>query len=215
VTVDREGMTTRAPRRTQAERRAGTRAKLLDAALECLQERGYGGTTLAEVANRAALTNGAIWRHFPTKAALMAEVALRCEEQLASRATPVDPGLPDAARLAEAVAHLWSRANEPAFQALIELVRAGRADPELKAALQASDQRAADLFYDSLATSLGSEAAAAPHFRRNAKVLGLALYGTALTAHLRTPMAERRLLADMQSHAAKLFLTADQALACG
>src|SRR5437016_2892210 len=36
------------PRRTQAERRAATRAQLLDATIVCLHERGYAGTTTTE-----------------------------------------------------------------------------------------------------------------------------------------------------------------------
>jgi AcrR family transcriptional regulator len=208
-------MTTRAPRRTQAERSATTRAQLLDAALECLIERGYGGTTLAEVAGRAGLTNGALWRHFRTKAALMADAALLCEQRLAARPLPFDSSMSPDRRLADAITHLWSKAQDPGFQALIELIRAGRTDPELHAALQTTDQRAAELFYESLAASLGPDAAAAPRFRRNAKVVGLALYGTALTGQLRSAIGERRLLADMQSLAAELFLTGAEAAACG
>jgi AcrR family transcriptional regulator len=202
-------------RRTQAERSATTRARLLEAALECLIKRGYGGTTLAEVASRAGLTNGALWRHYRTKAALMADAALLAEQRLAARPPAFDASASPDQRLAHAITHLWSKAQDPGFQALIELVRAGRTDPDLHAALQATDQRAADLFYANLAESLGPETAAAPSFRRNAKVLGLALYGTALTGQLRTPLGERRLLADMQSLAAELFLTDVGATACG
>ena len=199
-------MTPAAPRRTQAERRAATRAKLLEAAVACLIERGYAGTTLAEVATRAGLTNGALWRHFRSKAALMADAALFCEARLGFRPERLPASLSSQERLSQTVKHLWSRANEPDFQALIELVRAGRTDPELRAALQATDERAATLFYDSLAAGLGPELAEHPDFRRNAKVLGLALYGTALTAQLREPIGQRRLLEDIQSIAAELFL---------
>ena len=36
-------------RRTQEERSADTRARLLDATIDCLYERGYTGTTTTEV----------------------------------------------------------------------------------------------------------------------------------------------------------------------
>ena len=65
-----------------------TRGQLLEAALECLIERGYAGTTLAEVTARAGLSNGALWKHFPTKAQLMGDVGLLCS----SRLVPLDPG---------------------------------------------------------------------------------------------------------------------------
>ena len=201
-------MTEAAPRRTQAERRASTRAKLLESAVDCLIERGYAGTTLAEVAARAGLTNGALWRHFRSKAALMSDAALFCEARLAFRPERLPASLTTEQRLAQTIKHLWSRANEPDFQALIELVRAGRTDPELRDALQATDERAANLFYDSIAAGLGPEIADQPGFRRNAKVLGLALYGTALTGQLRSPIGQRRLLEDIQGLAAELFLPA-------
>src|SRR5205085_9670279 len=58
-------------RRTQAERRAETRGRLLDATLECLAELGYAGTTTTEVVRRAGLSRGAQVHDFPTKAELV------------------------------------------------------------------------------------------------------------------------------------------------
>ena len=81
--------------------------------------------------------------------------------------------------------------------------------------MQASDAKAAQLFRDNLAAALGPQLAEQPHFRRNVKILGLALYGTALTAPLRTPLARKRLLEDMQDLAAELFAPAEEVSACG
>jgi len=58
-------------RRTQAERTASTRARLLDATLECLCDLGYARTTTPEIARRAGLSRGAQLHHFPTKAELV------------------------------------------------------------------------------------------------------------------------------------------------
>src|SRR5260370_41308098 len=60
-----------AQRRTQAERTAATRAALLEATLECLVSRGFGGTTTTEVAHRAGVSPGALLHHFPAKADLL------------------------------------------------------------------------------------------------------------------------------------------------
>ena len=62
-------------RRTQAERSATTQGKLLVAALECLVEHGYGGTTTTLVAERAGVSRGAQLHHYPTRAALVAASA--------------------------------------------------------------------------------------------------------------------------------------------
>ena len=49
-------------RRTQAERRETTRTKLLDAAVECLTERGYAATSVVDVQQRAGVSRGAAER---------------------------------------------------------------------------------------------------------------------------------------------------------
>jgi AcrR family transcriptional regulator len=52
---------------------AETRAKLLDAAAEVFAEQGYDGARVSEIARRAGLSTGAIYAHYPDKAALLAE----------------------------------------------------------------------------------------------------------------------------------------------
>ena len=58
-------------RRTQGERSAETRARLLDATVESLIEAGYAHTTTTAVCARAGLSRGAQLHHFPTKSELV------------------------------------------------------------------------------------------------------------------------------------------------
>ena len=60
---------------TQEERRAGTRAALVEAALGCLVDLGVAGTTTAAVCARAGVSSGALFNHFPSKAALLGAAA--------------------------------------------------------------------------------------------------------------------------------------------
>jgi AcrR family transcriptional regulator len=194
------------PRRTQAERRAASRSRLLDAALDCLAERGYAGTTFPEVLRRAGLSNGALWRHFRSKAELMVAASLHSEEQLINH--PVPAGLDHLSpqqRLDSAVAELWTWIHQPAFQAMLELLRASRSDPELARQMTLSDERSAELFFAAVAARVGPQLAGRSDFQRNARLLGLALYGVGLTTGLRQAAAERRLLAEMQQLARALF----------
>ena len=46
------------PRRTQAERTAETRSKLIEATVECLIDHGYSGTTTLAVCRRAGVSHG-------------------------------------------------------------------------------------------------------------------------------------------------------------
>src|SRR5882724_13080442 len=56
-----------AVRRTQAERSAAMRMRLLDATIECLVTYGYAGTTTHRVAELAGVTRGAQIHHFRAK----------------------------------------------------------------------------------------------------------------------------------------------------
>lgn len=50
-------------RRTQAERSAQTQARLIDATIRCLIERGYSGTTTTAVCERAEVSHGSLLHH--------------------------------------------------------------------------------------------------------------------------------------------------------
>jgi AcrR family transcriptional regulator len=63
-----------AARRTQEERREGTIRKLLDAGTETLIAAGYADASVQKICERAGLTQGALFRYFPTREALMVAV---------------------------------------------------------------------------------------------------------------------------------------------
>lgn len=52
------------------ERSAKTRQRIVDAAVELFAERGYGGTALKDIAERAQITGGTFYYHFDSKEAL-------------------------------------------------------------------------------------------------------------------------------------------------
>lgn len=54
-------------RRTQEQRSAETRKRLLDATIDLLIERGYARLTTADIAKRAGVSSGARVHHFRTK----------------------------------------------------------------------------------------------------------------------------------------------------
>lgn len=55
-------------------RLTASRERIIDAALGILAEHGYAGCSVAAVAARAEVATGSVYRHFPTKADLFAEV---------------------------------------------------------------------------------------------------------------------------------------------
>lgn len=64
MTTNVDAAPTRAP---QQDRSRATRQRLLEAAIECLAELGWAGSTVAVVAERAGVTRGALQHHFPTR----------------------------------------------------------------------------------------------------------------------------------------------------
>jgi AcrR family transcriptional regulator len=158
-------------RRTQAERTAATRARLLDATLECLCDLGYARTTTPEIARRAGLSRGAQLHHFPTKAELVASAVAHLLERRHREFRAAFARVPAGAdRYAAAIDILWSMVSGPSFHAWLELAVAARADPELQAAVRDLTERLSALVADTFRDIFGPGRpddpffAVAPHF---------------------------------------------------
>jgi AcrR family transcriptional regulator len=119
--------------RTQQERSAAMRRRLLDATIDCLVRYGYAGTTTTRVTELAGVTRGAQVHHFPTRADLVA-AAVR---HLADRRTELAFERIDAVRAAAdpldaALDLMWEVHQGPVLHATIEMWVAARTDPELR-----------------------------------------------------------------------------------
>jgi len=122
---------------TQQERRATTRSALLDAAVESLLEHGVAGFTTSEVVRRADLSNGALFRYFPTKADLLAATVehvfarLRVDyEQAFESLTSDDRTVPNL------VTMLWGAMSDPELGAAFEVYTSARTDAWMQAAIE-------------------------------------------------------------------------------
>jgi AcrR family transcriptional regulator len=122
----------RAVRRTQEQRSAETRGRLLDATIDCLVKYGYNGTTTPRVAEMAGVTRGAQVHHFGSKN----DLVIAALQHLASkRAAAVVATVGDLTSTEDPVgkllALLWDVHEGPLFIAAVELWVAGRTDPAL------------------------------------------------------------------------------------
>lgn len=127
-------------RRTQGERSATMRQKLLDATLACLAEKGYAATSTNEVVRRAGVSRGALNHHFASKADLVADAAatlianrLRATRE-AMRAAGTDISLEQKLRLTWDAYERWFAAN-------IEFMVAARTDEALRASFATAIER--------------------------------------------------------------------------
>lgn len=114
---------------------------LLDAAVGCLVELGFAGTTTTEVTRRAGVSLGAMLHHFPTKADLLAaavgHVMQRRQDEFRKAMTNVGR---DTDRLDAAIDLMWEAFNGSTFHAWLELWVAARTDPELAEAVRAMEE---------------------------------------------------------------------------
>jgi AcrR family transcriptional regulator len=121
-------------RRTQAERRAETRARLLDATIDCLISDGYAGTTIRHVTERAGVSQGAQSHHFPRRVDLVASAFERLADQRIDRyAGRVRTLSGDReVRLRALLDLLWEDFSSPLFTVAAKLWVAAADDPELR-----------------------------------------------------------------------------------
>jgi AcrR family transcriptional regulator len=126
-------MTGPRPRRTQEERSAQTRARLIQAALDELMEQGYAGLTTAAIADRAEVSRGALTHHFGSKEDLVVQAV----EHMLQEATAEIRALADAVagrRLAldAFLDRLWEMFRGRLLLVTLEHVTAARHSPTLK-----------------------------------------------------------------------------------
>lgn len=130
-----------APRRTQAERRASTQARLLEATVECLAELGYAGTTTIEVARRAGLSRGAQLHHFGTKAELVTAALDHLHHRLLEEFRTAMASTPRGAEALEAsIDVIWDLYSSPVTLAWMELSLAARTDEDLRTRMAELDR---------------------------------------------------------------------------
>src|SRR3954452_23861207 len=69
------------PTERTEQRKAQARERIVRAALDQLADGGYASTSIQAVAARAGVAVGTVYRHFPSKADLLAEVFRRASQR--------------------------------------------------------------------------------------------------------------------------------------
>jgi len=129
--TSKEPAITKPVRRSQAERRAETRRRVIDATTMCLYRVGYSAVSFSMVAEEAGVSRGIITYHFATKADLMVAVrdTIQQDELRALEATQSQIGAAEYLRQLPTLV-LNGMRREPAI-AVNEILLAARGDPEL------------------------------------------------------------------------------------
>lgn len=125
-----------------------TRARICAAVIEILDREGYSETTLNRVQQAAGVSRGALTHHYPTRQALVCDVAVRLLE---AAMTPLTHRLKTAhdtppRGIQASLSDAWTKVvDTPEGRAFVEIVVASRTDQALHDTLQATlfewDQR--------------------------------------------------------------------------
>lgn len=149
-------MTARTPGPPAAGRRPRSdgirnRARVAEAAYDVFVERGLGAT-VAQVAERAGVGSATVFRHFPTKADLLDEVAQRWLEDWAGamRERLGDESGPDVPVLADLLPALFERLRRDRFT--LDVLRAAQLHPQVERARRETER----LFTAALAQAVAS-----------------------------------------------------------
>lgn len=123
-------------RRSQKERREGTIKKLLHAAAETLIEVGHAESSVQRICARAGVSHGALFRHFPTREALMVAVGEDVGTRLLARYRRRFAALPGGEEdVAEAIRLLRAACRSRLALAWYELLTAARTSETLRRGL--------------------------------------------------------------------------------
>ena len=108
--------------RTQQERSAATRAKVIEAATRCVAEEGFRGATMAAIAERTGLSFGAIQHQFGEKDAIFDAVLRQAVDGLREDLAGLQAEVQDPNERIDAfVGRCRSLLGGPTYRALIEI----------------------------------------------------------------------------------------------
>jgi AcrR family transcriptional regulator len=180
-------------RRTQEQRRAETRGKLLDATIQSLLDAGYAATTTRRVTELAGVSQGAQTHHYPRRVDLVAAAV----EELAERRIAELRGLAgdfpaqNNARVEALLELLWGDFSSSTFTVFIKLWVAAADDPELHERLVGVERNVARSIA-SLIGELAGDLAEGPDGVRRVKLTLSAIRGLALAQRFEPRREVRR-----------------------
>ena len=123
--------------RTQQQRREDTISRLLDASIATIVEVGYARASAKTIAQRAEVSDGALFRHFPTMGDLMAatahEAGRRQLEEAAKRIADIPSDKPAVEEVLAIIRDLTGNSTNTVMH---ELMVAARTDERLRDTLQ-------------------------------------------------------------------------------
>jgi AcrR family transcriptional regulator len=173
---------------TQVERRAETRAKLLDATVQSIVEHGLAGTTSRRICEIAGVSSGAQTHHFPFRNDLLGAVIEHVSDQRIEALRATAREFPDdrRQRIEALLDQWWEDVSGPAFEVFVKLWVAAKDDPDLYDRLVVAEKRMNDAIRELQAEIVDDDS-----LKGRIEIAAATLRGLALLEHFE-PRARRR-----------------------
>jgi AcrR family transcriptional regulator len=123
-------------RRSNVDRSAETRMRIIEATIECLHVDGYSASTMAAIADKAGATRGAIMHHFANMSELMVAVATHIAESQFRINYDYLMSIPSGRKRFLAIVDMgWNTALAPSTSAMLKILIEGKNHPEMSGRL--------------------------------------------------------------------------------
>ena len=198
--------------RTQQQRREDTIARLLDASIATIIEVGYARASAKVITHLAQVSEGALFRHFPTMGEFMAatlhEVSRRQLDEIANRLAMLPPD----AHLDAFLTIMRDLSSNPTNTVVHELMVAARTDEMLRAPLKEVLADYVARIYEAARSAFSAEELAGfgeENFATLVTILVNSFDGAAIAGHvLQHPEVEERRMPVLMSLVNAARLTA-------
>ena len=165
----------------QQTKSENTRTAILESALACFYELGYGSTTTEKVAKRAGVSRGAMLHHFLSRLRLVREAVrylnLKRLQLFEEQERKINEGA-EHSRISEGIDAYWQQLHSPLFTVFHELRVASRTDEDLHEAMALAHQDV-DESWAKVAASLFPDLAQSEDFETASLLTVLLLEGMA------------------------------------
>jgi AcrR family transcriptional regulator len=136
-----------------------SRTQVVDAAIRTLAKRGFGHTSVSDIADAAGMSKGVVHYHFKSKDDLIGRVLAECNARMSARVRAAwdEPGSATD-RIRRVLRVMWTSRTDgsPEMRALSDLMAAGVHDPNLRKALAAMFHASRQELVDELVASFTS-----------------------------------------------------------
>ena len=117
-------------RRSHEDRRKETRAKLIAATIQVINDKGFAAMRTGDITKKAGVTWGAAQHLFGGKTELLTQVASNVSETLVETLeTDVETDLPAQEKISMILDQTWALYSNRVYFAMVEIVRGTRKDP--------------------------------------------------------------------------------------